>query len=322
MQAIRVHRHGGPEVLTFEELPDPIPAPGHAVVRPEACGINFIDVYHRTGLYQLPLPFIPGQEGAGTVVSVGLGVTQVKPGDRVAWSDVLGSYAELVSAPADRLIPIPTGLAAPEATALMLQGATAHYLACTTYPLKPGDTCLVHAAAGGTGLLLCQIAKRRGARVIATVSTEAKAALALEAGADHVIRYTEQDFVSETRRLTEGAGVQVVFDSVGRTTFEGGLEVLVPRGMMVLFGQSSGSVPPFNPALLAARGSLFLTRPKLGDHIRGREELLLRVGEVLSWAAEGWLKVRIGASWPLAEAAHAHQSLEGRATTGKLLLLP
>jgi NADPH2:quinone reductase len=322
MQAIRVHRHGGPEVLTFEELPDPIPAPGHAVVRPEACGINFIDVYHRTGLYQLPLPFIPGQEGAGTVVSVGLGVTQVKPGDRVAWSDVLGSYAELVSAPADRLIPIPTGLAAPAPTALMLQGATAHYLACTTYPLKPGDTCLVHAAAGGTGLLLCQIAKRRGARVIATVSTEAKAALALEAGADHVIRYTEQDFVSETRRLTEGAGVQVVFDSVGRTTFEGGLEVLVPRGMMVLFGQSSGSVPPFNPALLAARGSLFLTRPKLGDHIRGREELLLRVGEVLSWAAEGWLKVRIGASWPLAEAAHAHQSLEGRATTGKLLLLP
>jgi NADPH2:quinone reductase len=322
MQAIRVHRHGGPEVLTFEELPDPIPAPGHAVVRPEACGINFIDVYHRTGLYQLPLPFIPGQEGAGTVVSVGLGVTQVKPGDRVAWSDVLGSYAELVSAPADRLIPIPTGLAAPEATALMLQGATAHYLACTTYPLKPGDTCLVHAAAGGTGLLLCQIAKRRGARVIATVSTEAKAALALEAGADHVIRYTEQDFVAETRRLTQGAGVQVVFDSVGRTTFEAGLDVLVPRGMMVLFGQSSGAVAPFNPALLAARGSLFLTRPKLGDHIRGREELLLRVGEVLSWAAEGWLKVRIGASWPLAEAAHAHQSLEGRATTGKLLLLP
>lgn len=322
MQAIRVHRHGGPEVLTFEELPDPIPAPGHAVVRPEACGINFIDVYHRTGLYQLPLPFIPGQEGAGTVVSVGLGVTQVKPGDRVAWSDVLGSYAELVSAPADRLIPIPTGLAAPEATALMLQGATAHYLACTTYPLKPGDTCLVHAAAGGTGLLLCQIAKRRGARVIATVSTEAKAALALEAGADHVIRYTEQDFVAETRRLTQGAGVQVVFDSVGRTTFEAGLDVLVPRGMMVLFGQSSGAVAPFNPALLAARGSLFLTRPKLGDHIRGREELLLRVGEVLSWAAEGWLKVRIGASWPLAEAARAHQSLEGRATTGKLLLLP
>jgi NADPH2:quinone reductase len=322
MQAIRVHRHGGPEVLTFEELPDPIPAPGHAVVRPEACGINFIDVYHRTGLYQLPLPFIPGQEGAGTVVSVGLGVTQVKPGDCVAWSDVLGSYAELVSAPADRLIPIPTGLAAPEATALMLQGATAHYLACTTYPLKPGDTCLVHAAAGGTGLLLCQIAKRRGARVIATVSTEAKAALALEAGADHVIRYTEQDFVAETRRLTQGAGVQVVFDSVGRTTFEAGLDVLVPRGMMVLFGQSSGAVAPFNPALLAARGSLFLTRPKLGDHIRGREELLWRVGEVLSWAAEGWLKVRIGASWPLAEAARAHQSLEGRATTGKLLLLP
>jgi NADPH2:quinone reductase len=249
-------------------------------------------------------------------------VTQVKPGDRVAWSDVLGSYAELVSAPADRLIPIPTGLAAPEATALMLQGATAHYLACTTYPLKPGDTCLVHAAAGGTGLLLCQIAKRRGARVIATVSTEAKAALALEAGADHVIRYTEQDFVAETRRLTQGAGVQVVFDSVGRTTFEAGLDVLVPRGMMVLFGQSSGAVAPFNPALLAARGSLFLTRPKLGDHIRGREELLWRVGEVLSWAAEGWLKVRIGASWPLAEAARAHQSLEGRATTGKLLLLP
>jgi NADPH2:quinone reductase len=204
----------------------------------------------------------------------------------------------------------------------MLQGATAHYLACSTYPLKAGDTCLIHAAAGGTGLLLCQIAKRRGARVIATVSTGEKAALAREAGADHVIRYTEEDFAAETRRLTGGAGVQVVYDSVGKTTFEAGLGVLEPRGMMVLFGQSSGVVAPFSPSVLAAKGSLFLTRPKLADHIRSRDQLLARMGEVLSWAADGWLKVRIGATWPLAEATRAHQSLEGRATTGKLLLLP
>jgi NADPH2:quinone reductase len=322
MKAIRVHRQGGPEVLNLEELPDPIPAPGHAVVRLEACGINFIDVYHRTGLYAQSLPFTPGLEGAGTVVAVGLGVTDVRPGDRVAWTDVPGSYAELVAAPADRLVAIPAGVSTADATALMLQGITAHYLACSTYPLRSGQTCLIHAAAGGVGLLLCQIASRRGARVIATVSTEAKAALAREAGATDVIRYTEQDFAAETRRLTGGAGVEVVYDSVGRTTFQAGLGVLVPRGMMVLYGQSSGPVAPFDPGQLAARGSLYLTRPKLGDHVRGREELLFRVGELLSWAAEGWLKVRIGATWPLAEAARAHQSLEGRATTGKLLLLP
>jgi len=322
MQAIQVTTLGGAEVLRLVQLPDPVAGPGQALVRLDACGINFIDVYHRTGLYQLPLPFVPGQEGAGTVVAVGLGVTQVKPGDRVAWCDVLGSYAELVAAPADRLVPIPAGVTAPEATALMLQGATAHYLACSTYPLKAGDTCLIHAAAGGTGLLLCQIAKRRGARVIATVSTGEKAALALEAGADHVIRYTEEDFAAETRRLTGGAGVQVVYDSVGKTTFEAGLGVLEPRGMMVLFGQSSGVVAPFSPSVLAAKGSLFLTRPKLADHIRSRDQLLARMGEVLSWAADGWLKVRFGATWPLAEATRAHQSLEGRATTGKLLLLP
>ncbi len=322
MKAIQISAHGGPEVLRLLDLPDPVAGPGQALVRLDASGVNYIDVYHRTGLYQLPLPLVLGQEGAGTVVEVGLGVTRVKPGDRVAWCDVLGSYAELVAAPADRLVPIPPGLSNADATALILQGGTAHYLACSTYPLKPGDTCLVHAAAGGTGLLLCQIARRRGARVIATVSTEAKAALAREAGATDIILYTQQDFVTETKRLTEGAGVDVVYDSVGKTTFDGGLNVLKPRGLMVLFGQSSGPVPPFNPSILNTRGSLFLTRPKLGDYTKSPEALVARVGEVFAWAAEGWLKVRIGATWALADAARAHQNLEGRATTGKLLLLP
>ncbi|HTO73661.1 MAG TPA: quinone oxidoreductase [Gemmatimonadales bacterium] len=322
MKAIQVSAHGGPEVLEFVDVPEPVAGPGQALIRIEASGINFIDVYHRTGLYQLSLPLILGQEGAGKVVEVGLGVTQVKVGDRVAWCDAPGSYAELVAAPADRLVPIPPGLSSTDATALILQGGTAHYLATTTYPLKPGSTCLVHAAAGGTGLLLCQMAHHRGARVIATVSTEAKAALAREAGAADVILYTRQDFVAETKRLTGGAGVDVVYDSVGKTTFDGSLSVLKPRGLMVLFGQSSGPVPPFNPSILNMKGSLYLTRPKLGDYTRSREELVARIGEVFAWAAEGWLKVRIGATWPLAEAQRAHQSLEGRATTGKLLLLP
>lgn len=322
MKAIQIRSLGGPEVLTIQELPDPVPAPGHALVRIEACGVNFIDVYHRTGLYQVPLPFTPGLEGAGTVLSVGLGVTQVRPGDRVAWTDVTGSYAEQLVAPAERLVAIPSGVSTTAAAALMLQGITAHYLASTTFPLGPTHTCLIHAAAGGTGLLLCQIARRRGARIIATVSTEEKAKLAREAGASDVILYTKQDFAVETRRLTGGAGVQVVYDSVGKTTFLAGLGVLAPRGMMVLFGQSSGMVAAIEPSTLAARGSLFLTRPKLMDYIVGREALLSRVEELMAWAAEGSLKVRIGATWPLAEAGRAHQSLEGRATTGKLLLLP
>jgi NADPH2:quinone reductase len=322
MHSIRIHAIGGPEVLSFEEITLPDPCPGQARVRHEAIGVNYIDVYHRVGLYPMTRPFTPGLEAAGIVEQVGEGVTAVRSGDRVAYADALGAYAEAALVPADRLVPVPPGLGSDDAVALMLQGMTAHYLVTTTRPLAPGDTCLVHAAAGGVGLLLCQAAHRRGARVIATVSTEAKAALAHGAGADEVILYTQQDFEAETRRLTGGAGVQVVFDSVGKTTFEAGLRVLAPLGTMVLFGQSSGPVPPFDPQLLAQRGSLFLTRPRLFDYIRGRDALLSRAGEVFAWAAEGALKPRIGGRWPLARASDAHRALEARSTTGKLLLTP
>jgi NADPH2:quinone reductase len=322
MHSIRIHAAGGPEVLSFEEIALPDPGPGQALVRLEAIGINYIDVYHRVGLYPMPRPFTPGLEAAGVVEEVGEGVEFVKPGDRVAYADALGAYAEAALVPADRLVPLPQGVSSEDAAALMLQGMTAHYLVTTTRPLAPGDTCLIHAAAGGVGLLLCQVARRRGARIIATVSTEAKAALAHEAGADEVILYTQQDFEAETRRLTGGAGVQVVFDSVGKTTFEAGLRVLAPLGTMVLFGQSSGPVPPFDPQLLAQRGSLFLTRPRLFDYIRGREALVARAGEVLAWAGDGRLRLRIGGRWPLARAGDAHRALEARSTTGKLLLVP
>ena len=322
MHSIRIHATGGPEVLSFEESVLPAPGPGQALVRHEAIGINFIDVYHRVGLYPVGRPFTPGLEAAGVVEQVGEDVEVVRPGDRVAYADVLGAYAESAVVPADRLVPVPAGVSSEDAAAVMLQGMTAQYLATTTRPLAPGDSCLVHAAAGGLGLLLCQVAHRRGARVIATVSTEAKAALAREAGADEVILYTQQDFEAETRRLTGGAGVQVVYDSVGKTTFEGGLRVLAPLGTMVLCGQSSGPVPPFDPQLLAQRGSLHLTRPRLFDYIRGREALLARASEVLGWVADGTLKVRIGERWPLARAGDAHRALEARTTTGKLLLTP
>lgn len=289
----------------------------------EAAGVNYIDVYQRTGQYKTATPFVPGQEAAGTVAALGSGVTGFRVGDRVAcYHGGLGAYAEYAVAPADRVVRLPDGVSAAQGAALMLQGMTAHYLACTTYPLHPGDTCLVHAAAGGVGLLLCQIAKRRGARVIGTVSTAAKAALAREAGAGEVIPYVEQDFEAEVRRLTGGAGVQVVYDSVGRTTFDAGLRCLARRGMMVLFGQSSGPVAPLDPQVLNQRGSLFLTRPTLGHYVATRAELEARAEELMRWVQDETLVLHIDREWPLAQAAEAHRALEHRATAGKVLLRP
>jgi NADPH2:quinone reductase len=320
VKAIRIHRLGGPEVLQYEDVPVPTAGQGEALVRVEAAGVNFIDVYRRTGLYKVELPHTLGQEGAGTVDAVGPGVTDVAIGDRVAFTDVPGAYAQYAVAPADRLIPIPPKVSNRQAAAVILQGLTAHYLALATYPLEPGDVCLVHAAAGGVGLLLCQIAKRRGARVIATVSTEAKAELARGAGADEVILYTRQDFAAEVKRLT-GTGVHVIYDSVGKTTFDKGLDCLHPRGMMVLCGQSSGPVPPVDPQILNKKGSLFLTRPTLFNYTATREELLARAGDVLGWVADGSLSIRIHREYPLADAASAQRALEGRETTGKVLLI-
>ena len=322
VQAIRVHKTGGPEVLCYERVERPSPGPGQALVQMEAAGLNFIEVYQRTGQYKAALPFTPGSEGSGRVVEVGDGVSGVKVGDRVASQSFAGSYADYALAPAERLVPLPAGVTTRIGAAVMLQGMAAHYLACSTFPLAPGHTCLVHAAAGGVGLLLCQIAHRRGARVIGTVSTEEKAALAREAGADEVILYTQQDFAAETQRLTGGAGVQVVYDSVGRTTFAKGLDCLAPRGMMVLFGQSSGPVEPVDPQVLSQKGSLFLTRPTLVHYVATKVELLERASAVLGWVADGTLKVRIGREFPLAAAADAHTELEARRTTGKVLLIP
>ena len=322
MKAIRVHKPGGPEVLRLEDVPDRAAGSGEALVRLEAIGVNFIEVYQRMGLYPVAPPFTPGGEGAGTVVAIGAGVTNVRVGDRVASQELRGAYAELATAAADRLVPLPTGIDFRTGAAAMLQGMTAHYLATSTRPVGPGDWCLVHAAAGGVGLLLCQIASRRGARVIGTVSTAEKEALAREAGATEVIRYTERDFVAEVRRITGGDGVQVVYDSVGKTTFEGSLDCLARRGMMVLFGQSSGPVPPFDPQILNRKGSLFLTRPSLGAYVATRDELMARASEVLGWIGDGSLKVRIDRSYPLADASEAHRSLEARATMGKVLLVP
>ncbi|HEX6737802.1 MAG TPA: quinone oxidoreductase [Vicinamibacteria bacterium] len=322
MKAIRVAQPGGPEVMRLEDVPEPEPQVGEAIVQVEASGVNFIDVYYRTGLYQAQPPFTPGMEAAGTVVAVGPGVGEVAVGDRVAYCGVMGAYAQRAAVPAVRLVALPGGVTARQAAAAMLQGMTAHYLATTTYALKPGDACLVHAAAGGTGLLLCQVAKMRGAHVIGTVSTEAKAKLAREAGADEVILYTEEDFEAGVKRLRGGYGVQVVYDSVGKTTFEKGFNCLAPRGYMVLFGQSSGPVGPIDPQVLNQRGSLFLTRPTLFHHIATRAELLQRAGNVLGWIDSGQLKLRTELELPLAEAAQAHRALEGRQTTGKVLLIP
>ncbi|MFL5459355.1 MAG: quinone oxidoreductase family protein [Gemmatimonadales bacterium] len=322
MKAIRIHETGGPEVLRLEEVPDPQPEPGEAVVRVEAIGLNFIEVYQRAGLYRSALPFTPGGEGAGRVVAVGKDVSAVKPGDRVASTSLRGSYAELARVPVDKLVPIPDNVDTSVAAAVLLQGLTAHYLATSTYPLTQGSWCLIHAAAGGVGLLLCQMAKARGARVIGTVSTQEKAALASQAGADHVVLYTRQDFVSEARRLTGGHGVGVVYDSVGQSTFEGSLNSLAPRGMLVLFGQSSGPVPPVDPQILNTKGSLYLTRPTLTHYTASRSELLTRARDLFAWMEAGRLEVRIDRTYPLAEAAAAHRSLEGRETKGKVLLLP
>jgi NADPH:quinone reductase len=322
VQAVRVHQTGGPEVLRYEGVERPSPGAGQALVKVDAAGVNFIEVYQRSGLYQAPLPFIPGSEASGTVVEVGPGVSSVREGDRVASQSFAGSYAEFSLAPADRLIALLDGVSTRLGAAVMLQGLTAHYLACSTFPLAPGHTCLVHAAAGGTGLLLCQIARRRGARVIGTVSTEEKAALAREAGAHEVILYTRQDFVSETKRLTEGAGVHVVYDSVGRTTFAKSLDCLARRGTMVLYGQSSGPVDPIEPQILSQKGSLFLTRPSLPHYVATRAELIERAYDLLAWVADGTLKVRIGREFPLAAAAEAHRELEARRTTGKVILIP
>ena len=322
MKAIRIHTSGGPDVLRLEDVEPPVPGPGQALMDIEAAGVNFIDMYEREGRYPVALPATPGREAAGTVAAVGPGVTGVQVGDRVASQNVHGAYAERAAVPADRLVPLPDGVTARQGAALMVHGITAHYLATSTYVLQPGDACLVHAAAGGVGLLLCQIAKRRGARVIATVSTEEKAALAREAGADTVIRYTQQDFETEVARLTAGAGVQVVYDSVGKTTFDKGLRCLAPRGLMVLYGQSSGPVDPLDPQVLNQRGSLYLTRPTLAHYVATRADLLRRTGDLFTWLREGWLRLRIGAEFPLALAADAHRALEGRHTTGKVLLIP
>ncbi len=322
MRAIRVRETGGPEVLRVETVDDPVAGPGEVLVRVEAVGVNFIEIYNRTGIYKSALPFTPGEEGAGTVAAVGPGVADVSVGDRVVSYNLKGSYAELAVAAADRLIAIPDDVSTDVAAAVILQGITAHYLATSVYALQPGDVCLVHAAAGGVGLLLCQLAKRRNAIVIGTVSSEEKARLAREAGADEVILYTKQDFVAEVARITGGKLARVVYDSVGATTFEKSLQCLAPRGMMALFGQSSGVVPPFDPLLLVRRGSLFLTRPTIGHYTASRDELVWRAGEVLGWVRDGSLNVRIDRKVPLAEAGDAHRALEARRTTGKVLLVP
>ncbi len=322
MRAIRVHTFGGAEVLRYEEVSLPVPGPGEARVKIEAAGVNFIDIYHRTGQYKGQLPITLGVEAAGVVDAIGPEVTEVQVGDRVAYAMQQGAYAEYAVVPAWKLVALPDTIDARQAAAVMLQGMTAHYLTHSTYPLQSGETALVHAAAGGVGLLLVQIAKRRGARVIGTVSTAEKAELARQVGADEVIRYTEQDFEAETRRLTEGAGVAVVYDSVGKTTFDKSLNCLRPRGYMVLFGQSSGAVAPLDPQVLNAKGSLFLTRPSLGHYIADRKELLWRAGDLFAWIAAGELDVHIDQTFPLAEAAEAHRFLEGRKNKGKLLLIP
>ena len=322
MKAIRVHSIGGPEALIYEDIAKPEPGSGEARVNIEASGVNYIDTYQRSGLYKVPPPFTLGQEAAGTVDAVGAGVAEVKPGDRVAYASALGAYAEYAIVPAWRLVPVPQGVSTQQAAAVMLQGMTAHYLACDTFPLKPGDTALVHAAAGGVGLLLVQVAKMRGARVIGTVSTEDKARLAKQVCADEVILYTQQDFEAEVKRLTGGKGVDVVYDSVGVTTFDISLNCIKPRGYMVLFGASSGPVPPLDPQVLNAKGSLFLTRPMLAHYTADRAELLKRANDLFGWMSAGKLQVRIDRTFPLAQAAEAHRALQSRATKGKILLIP
>ena len=322
MKVVLVKQPGGPEKLEYVDVPKPAPGPKEALVKLMASGVNFIDIYFRIGLYKADLPVTLGNEGAGIVEAVGPGVTELAVGDRVAYAMHRGSYAEYDVVPAAQLVKIPEGLDFKQAAAAMLQGMTAHYLTHSTYPLKQGDTALVHAAAGGAGRLIVQMAKMRGARVLGTVSTAEKAAIAREAGIDEVIRYTEQDFEAEVKRLTDKRGVDVVYDSVGVTTFEKSLNSLRPRGLMALFGQSSGPVPPFDPGILNQKGSLYLTRPSLAHHCLTREELLWRAGDVLGWVASGKLQLRIEREYPLSQAAQAHMDLAGRKTAGKLILVP
>jgi NADPH:quinone reductase len=322
MKAIQITQTGGPEVLVLRDLPIPEPGPGEALIKIEACGVNFIDVYLREGRYPSKLPFIPGQEASGIVTALGPNVTAFKVGDRVAWCHIPGAYAEFAAVPVSKLVEIPGGISFQQAAASMLQGMTAHYLAYSTYPIQRGDTVLIHAGAGGVGLLLIQIAKHLGARVFTTVSTDEKAAIAREAGADEAILYTREDFTAKVKEFTSGAGLPVVYDSVGQTTFDGSLACLRPRGMMVLFGGSSGAVPPFDLIKLSTVGSLYVTRPSLKDYIATPLELELRAGDILRWVLEGKLKLRIEHTYPLAEAAQAHRDLEARKTTGKILLVP
>jgi NADPH2:quinone reductase len=322
MKAIRIHKFGGPDVLRYEDVPEPAPKPNEAVVKVDAAGVNFIDIYQRTGVYKLSLPATLGLEGGGIVSDIGADVKDVKVGDRVAWTSVPGAYAELAAVPADRLVALPPSVTTRQGAAAMLQGLTAHYLTHSTYALKPGDTCLVHAGAGGVGLLLTQIAKQLGARVITTVSTEEKAALSREAGADLVVRYTTQDFETEVKTFTDGKGVPVVYDSVGQSTIEKSINCLAPRGTLVLFGQSSGVVPSVDPQFLSQKGSLFFTRPTLVHYIATRDELQHRARDLFGWIGSGQLRLRMEFVFPLSDAAEAHKSLAGRKTTGKVLLTP
>jgi NADPH2:quinone reductase len=322
MKAIEVSKTGGPEVLEYKDVPEPQPKANEALIAIKAAGLNFIDVYFREGRYPSKLPFIVGQEAAGVVERVGAEVTSLKPGDRVAYTGLQGSYAEKAAVAADRLVKIPEGVSFEQAAALMLQGMTAHYLVKSTYPLKSGEICLVHAAAGGVGQLLVQMAKMIGAEVIATAGTDAKCEIARKAGADHTINYEKQDFEEEAKRITGGKGVHVVYDGVGKSTFEKGLNVLRPRGYMVLFGGASGAVPPFDLIKLSQKGSLYVTRPTLGAYIADRKELEWRASEVMGWVAGGKLKLDIGQKYRLAEAEKAHRDLEGRKTTGKTVLIP
>ena len=322
MKAIRVHATGGPEVMSLEDVPTPQPSAGELLIDVEAIGVNFIEVYQRRGLYVMSLPFTPGSEAAGVVRALGEGVTEFTIGERIVSQSVKGAYAEQAIVPAAKAVRTPAGQTPQQAAAVFLQGLTAHYLSNSTFPLNAEHSCLIHAIAGGVGLLLCQMAKQRGAFVIGTASSPEKLALALEVGADVLIDYSKERFPEEVRRRTRGAGVQVVYDSVGRTTFDDSLDSLAPRGMMVLFGQSSGPVPPMDPQILNRKGSLFLTRPTLNDYVRTRAELLDRAEDVLWSANMGELKVRIGAEFPLAAAHEAHMALESRSTTGKVLLIP
>lgn len=322
MRAIRIHEYGSADVLRMDEVPVPEPQAGEALVHLEAVGLNFIDIYQRSGLYKTPLPFVAGNEGAGTVAAIGAGATEVKVGDRVAWANSMGSYADYAIVPAAKLVPVPSGVDTRTAAAVMLQGMTAHYLTHSTYNLREGETCLLHAASGGVGLLLTQMAKIKGARVIGTVGSHEKAEVARSFGVDEVVIYTQTDFEAEVRRLTNGRGVPVVYDGVGQDTFDKSINCLQPRGYMVLFGQSSGKVAPVDPLLLNTKGSLFLTRPSLAAYLQNREELLWRAGEVLNWLATGQLKVKVGQEFPLADAAAAHRAQESRGTTGKTLLIP